>query len=107
MKPTLPEPIAKALAYFRATSAPYFNGAILDDAEHQLRLAILKHANPLVVAALRAFRKEWDAAPPGTDWPAAAKLGSWHRLMDEMGYDRDVETMQLDEPPSSGSVGNG
>lgn len=43
MKPTLPEPIAKALAHFRAMSEPYYSYAMLNDAEHQLRLAILKH----------------------------------------------------------------
>jgi hypothetical protein len=53
MEPTLVEPIAKALAHFRAMSEPYFDSSTLDDAEHQLRLAIQTYVdampNPYVV----------------------------------------------------------
>jgi hypothetical protein len=59
MQPALPAPIAKALAYFRAMSEPYYNGAILDDAEHQLRLAIVAHEearpNPYIVKLALEF----------------------------------------------------
>lgn len=93
MTPVVPKPIAKAFAYFRAMSEPYYNSAILDDAEHEVRLAVVKHANPNLVAAVRAWRAEWDDAPPGTGWAEAMKLSSWHRLIDEIGWDRDIEKM--------------